>query len=48
MANISGQPLRAIVSDVMPFLLAMLLALVIMTFVPETVLWLPRLFGYQG
>jgi tripartite ATP-independent transporter DctM subunit len=48
MANISGQPLRAIVRDVMPFLFAMLAALAILTFVPETVLWLPRLFGYQG
>ncbi len=48
MANISGAPLRDIVRDTLPFLGAMLLALVILTFVPETVLWLPRLFGYQG
>jgi tripartite ATP-independent transporter DctM subunit len=48
MANISGAPLRSIVRDVMPFLFAMLAALAILTFVPETVLWLPRLFGYQG
>jgi C4-dicarboxylate transporter, DctM subunit len=48
MTNISGAPLRAIVRDVIPFLFAMLAALAILTFVPETVLWLPRLFGYQG
>jgi C4-dicarboxylate transporter DctM subunit len=48
MANISGQPLRMIVRDVLPFLWAMLVALAILTFVPETVLWLPRLFGYKG
>jgi tripartite ATP-independent transporter DctM subunit len=48
MANISGEPLRNIVRDCMPFLFAMVVALAIMTFVPETVLWLPRLFGYQG
>ena len=48
MANISGEPLRAIVRDCMPFLFAMIVALAILTFVPETVLWLPRLFGYQG
>lgn len=48
MANISGEPLRAIVRDTMPFLLAMIVALFVLTFVPETVLWLPRLFGYQG
>lgn len=48
MMNISGCPLRDIVRDVMPFLLAMIAALAIITFVPETVLWLPRLMGYQG
>ena len=48
MANISGEPVRRIVRDVMPFLWAMIVALAIMTFVPETVLWLPRLLGYQG
>jgi tripartite ATP-independent transporter DctM subunit len=48
MANISGEPLRDIVRDSLPFLFAMLVALAILTFVPETVLWLPRLFGYQG
>jgi len=48
MANISGEPLRDIVRDTLPFLFAMLVALAILTFVPETVLWLPRLFGYQG
>jgi tripartite ATP-independent transporter DctM subunit len=48
MANISGEPLRYIVRDALPFLWAMLVALAIITFVPETVLWLPRRFGYSG
>jgi tripartite ATP-independent transporter DctM subunit len=48
MANISGEPLRAIVRDTLPFLFAMIVALAILTFIPETVLWLPRVFGYQG
>jgi C4-dicarboxylate transporter DctM subunit len=48
MANISGEPLRDIVRECLPFLWAMLAALAIITFVPETVLWLPRLMGYQG
>jgi len=26
----------------------MVLSLLVITFFPETVLWLPRLFGYQG
>jgi C4-dicarboxylate transporter DctM subunit len=32
----------------MPFVLAMIVALAIITFIPETVLWLPRLLGYKG
>ena len=45
---ISGAPLRTIVRDTMPFVLAMIVALAIITFIPETVLWLPRLMGYKG
>lgn len=48
MTKISGQPLRAIARDTMPFLFAMLAALLVITFVPDIVLWLPRLLGYQG
>ena len=47
-AAISGAPLRAIIRDTMPFVAAMLVALAIITFVPDTVLWLPRLMGYKG
>ena len=45
---ISGAPLRTIIRDTMPFVLAMTVALAIITFIPETVLWLPRLMGYKG
>ncbi len=48
MTSITGVPLRDIVRDVLPFLAAMIAALAVITFVPETVLWLPRLFGYEG
>ena len=48
MTNIAGVPLRDIVRDVMPFLFAMIVALVFITFVPEISLWLPRQFGYEG
>jgi len=48
MNKISGSPLRDIVRDVAPFLVMLILALLVFTFVPETVLWLPRLFGYEG
>ncbi len=48
MTRISGAPMRAIVADVFPFLVGLIAALIVFTFVPETVLWLPRLFGYVG
>lgn len=47
-AKISGAPLREIVRDAWPFILWMVFCLGIITFVPDTVLWLPRLLGYQG
>lgn len=48
MTSITGVPLRAIVREVMPFLAVMIVALAAITFVPATVLWLPRVFGYEG
>jgi tripartite ATP-independent transporter DctM subunit len=48
MTRIAEVPVRDIVRDVMPFLFAMIAALAVITFVPQTVLFLPRLFGYGG
>ena len=45
---ISGAPLRTIIRDTMPFVCAMIVALLIITYFPETVLWLPRMMGYKG
>jgi len=45
---ISGAPLRTIIRDTMPFVYAMIIALVIITYWPETVLWLPKQMGYKG
>ncbi len=47
-ANLTRQPLASIVRECLPFLFAAILVLVLATFVPETVLWLPRLMGYKG
>ncbi len=47
-AKLSDAPFSAVVRDTMPFILAMLGALLLITYVPELVLWLPRLLGYQG
>lgn len=48
MTNISGVPVRDIIRDALPFLAGMVLCLIVITFVPDVVLWLPRLLGYQG
>ncbi|WP_024586087.1 TRAP transporter large permease [Aliihoeflea sp. 2WW] len=48
MTNIGQVSLRALVGEIMPFLYAMLGALAIITFFPDFVLFLPRMFGYQG
>jgi tripartite ATP-independent transporter DctM subunit len=47
-AKLSDAPLSAVIRDTLPFVAAMLGALALITFVPELVLWLPRLAGYQG
>jgi tripartite ATP-independent transporter DctM subunit len=48
MTRIAEVPLRDIVRDVLPFLWAMAASLGLITFIPQIVLWLPRLLGYQG
>ncbi len=44
----TGAPMKGMIREVMPFLAVLILALLALTFVPELVLWLPRIFGYQG
>jgi TRAP-type C4-dicarboxylate transport system permease large subunit len=36
-----------IIHPILPFYAAMFVALLLVTYVPEVTLWLPRLFGYQ-
>ncbi|MEP7303342.1 MAG: TRAP transporter large permease [Caldimonas sp.] len=47
-ANMTRQPLLAIVREAVPFIGAAIALLALITFVPETVLWLPRVMGYKG
>jgi C4-dicarboxylate transporter DctM subunit len=47
-ANMTKTPLLVIVRECVPFILVEILALVFITFVPESVLWLPKLMGYKG
>jgi tripartite ATP-independent transporter DctM subunit len=48
MANMTKQPLGAIIREAAPFILAAVIVLVIITAVPDSILWLPRLWGYKG
>ncbi|HUQ73124.1 MAG TPA: TRAP transporter large permease [Burkholderiales bacterium] len=48
MVKIGEVSLTELVKEVLPFLWVMIGALLLMTFVPEIVLSLPRLFGYKG
>jgi C4-dicarboxylate transporter DctM subunit len=48
MVKIGDVSLTDLVREVLPFLWVMIGALAVMTFVPETVLFLPKLFGYKG
>ncbi|MGE6742934.1 TRAP transporter large permease [Allorhizobium pseudoryzae] len=47
-AKFSGAPIKDIIVDAAPFLFWMVVCLAFITFVPDSVLWLPRLLGYQG
>ena len=48
MVKIGQVSLTELVREVLPYLWAMIAALALMTFVPEVVLFLPRLLGYKG
>jgi tripartite ATP-independent transporter DctM subunit len=44
----TGIPIKDIVRELVPFLIALLMALLAIVVFPELVLWLPRLLGYEG
>ena len=48
MTKVADVPLREIVREVMPFLGVMFVALLLITYIPDFSLFLPRLFGYTG
>jgi tripartite ATP-independent transporter DctM subunit len=47
-SGISGTPLSQVMREMLIFIAFELLALAIITYFPDTVLWIPRLAGYQG
>ncbi len=48
LANMTKQPLSAIVREAAPFIIAAIAVLALITMVPDTVLWLPKLLNYKG
>lgn len=47
-SSITRSPIRQTIRHLLPFLAIMIAGLAIITFVPDVVLWLPRLYGYRG
>ncbi len=45
---VTGIPLREIISEIWAFLAVLVAALMLMMLLPDLVLWLPRLLGYNG
>jgi C4-dicarboxylate transporter DctM subunit len=45
---ISGTPLIEVLKEMIVFIVFELIALFIITYIPDVVLWVPRLAGYQG
>ena len=45
---VTGIPLREIIREIWAFLVVLIAALVFLILSPATVLWLPRLLGYDG
>jgi len=45
---VTGIPLKEIISEIWSFLAVLIAALLLLIMAPDLVLWLPRLFGYQG
>ncbi|WP_332700866.1 TRAP transporter large permease [Devosia sp.] len=48
MNAVTGIPVKDIIQEIWPFVAVLLCALLILILVPETVLWMPRQFGYVG
>src|SRR5205085_12553647 len=48
LANMTKQPLWSIVKEAAPFILVSILVLAIITVIPDSILWLPKLMGYKG
>ena len=44
--GVAGTTIQKVIRPLMPFFIAMLIALMLVTYIPELSLWLPRMFGF--
>ena len=44
--GVAGTTIQKVIRPLMPFFIAMLVALILVTYIPELSLWLPRMFGF--
>jgi tripartite ATP-independent transporter DctM subunit len=47
-SSLSKAPLMDVIKETIPWIIVLVAALLVMTYVPETVLWLPKLLGYKA
>ncbi len=47
-SSLSKAPLVDVIKETIPWIIVLVAALLVMTYVPETVLWLPKLLGYKA
>jgi tripartite ATP-independent transporter DctM subunit len=44
--SVANLPIMKVVKPLIPFFIAMIITLLVVTYIPELSLWIPRLFGY--
>jgi TRAP-type C4-dicarboxylate transport system permease large subunit len=44
--SVAEIPITKVISPLIPFFLAMIVTLLVVTYIPDLSLWIPRLFGY--
>ncbi len=47
-SSMSKAPLMDVIKETVPWIIVLVAALAVMTYVPETVLWFPKLLGYKA
>ena len=45
-ASMAGEKFDAVMREMWPFIATQIITLLFITYIPETTLWIPRLFGF--